>query len=43
MYANFYATPVPVILCEGKTDNVYLNYAIRSLYADYPRLGGDEW
>jgi RNA-directed DNA polymerase len=38
MYTDFYAAEAPVILCEGKTDNVYLKYAIRSLYMDFPDL-----
>lgn len=38
MFKEFYAAPAPVIICEGKTDNVYLLYAIRSLAAAYPRL-----
>jgi hypothetical protein len=28
----------PTILCEGKTDNVYLKTAIKKLVGDYPRL-----
>ncbi len=35
----FYSAKVPVIICEGKTDNVYLLHAIRSLVAHYPQLG----
>jgi RNA-directed DNA polymerase len=38
MYTDFYAAKAPVILCEGKTDTVYLKYAIRSLYKDFPEL-----
>jgi RNA-directed DNA polymerase len=38
MYTDFYAAEAPVILCEGKTDNVYLKYAIRSLYVHFPDL-----
>lgn len=29
---------MPVILCEGDTDNVYLTHAIRSLAAEFPDL-----
>ncbi|WP_206245719.1 retron Ec67 family RNA-directed DNA polymerase/endonuclease [Novosphingobium terrae] len=29
----------PLILCEGKTDNVYLNSALKRLAASYPSLG----
>ncbi|MGZ3182075.1 MAG: retron Ec67 family RNA-directed DNA polymerase/endonuclease [Telluria sp.] len=34
----FYAAQRPTIVCEGKTDNVYMRCAIRSLAAHYPRL-----
>ena len=37
-YKNFYANPKPMIICEGKTDNVYLRCAIRSLAKSYPLL-----
>lgn len=37
-YKNFYANEKPLILCEGKTDAVYLKAAMRSLYAEYPNL-----
>ena len=38
LFKDFYATPSPVIICEGKTDNVYILCAIRSLVATYPEL-----
>ena len=38
-HKEFYANPVPLILCEGKTDNIYLKCAIRSLVAKVPKLG----
>ena len=38
MFKDFYTAPAPVVICEGKTDNVYLLHAIRSLAANYPRL-----
>lgn len=38
MFKDFYSAPAPVIVCEGKTDNVYLLHAIRSLAANYPKL-----
>lgn len=34
----FYALGEPIIVCEGKTDNVYLKCAIKSLAAFYPKL-----
>jgi RNA-directed DNA polymerase len=34
----FYATAMPVIVCEGETDNTYLKHAIKSLAAIYPTL-----
>ena len=37
-YKEFYAAKTPVIICEGKTDNLYLLHAIRSLVAKYPTL-----
>lgn len=37
-YREFYASDKPVILCEGKTDNVYLKHAIHSLAAAFPSL-----
>jgi RNA-directed DNA polymerase len=39
IYRDFYTASRPVILCEGKTDGVYLKYAIRSLVDDFPELG----
>ena len=38
IYMNFFAAELPVVLCEGKTDNIYLTHAIRSLARDYPYL-----
>lgn len=38
LFKEFYAAPMPVIVCEGKTDNVYILHAIRSLVAANPRL-----
>jgi RNA-directed DNA polymerase len=38
LYRDFYAAETPVILCEGKTDSVYLTQAIRSLAAEFPDL-----
>ena len=38
MYSVFHAAQRPVIVCEGKTDNVYLRHAIRSLAAEFPAL-----
>ncbi len=37
-YRLFYANTQPTILCEGKTDNVYLKSAINMLVNDYPKL-----
>ena len=33
MFKDFYAASLPVVVCEGKTDNIYLLHAIRSLAA----------
>lgn len=38
MFKEFYAASRPTIICEGKTDNVYLVHAIRSLAAKFPLL-----
>lgn len=38
LFSQFYCSSVPVILCEGKTDNVYLLHAIRSRAAHFPQL-----
>jgi len=38
LFTRFYASPKPVVLCEGSTDNVYLVHAIRRLAADVPIL-----
>jgi len=37
-YRYFYGNDKPTILCEGKTDNVYLKSAISELHANYPKL-----
>jgi hypothetical protein len=37
-FDTFYAAREPIIVCEGKTDNVYLKCAIKSLAAAYPKL-----
>lgn len=38
IYSIFYAAQMPVILCEGDTDNVYITHAIRSLVSEFPDL-----
>ncbi|WP_281664988.1 retron Ec67 family RNA-directed DNA polymerase/endonuclease [Paraburkholderia fungorum] len=35
-FKNFYFNDAPTIICEGKTDNVYLKFAIKSLASDFP-------
>lgn len=37
-YRFFYANIKPTVLCEGKTDNIYLKSAISILAAQYPKL-----
>jgi len=37
-YRLFYGNTKPTILCEGKTDNVYLKTAINRLVSAYPKL-----
>jgi retron-type reverse transcriptase len=38
IYKEIYAPPLPVIICEGPTDNVYLSCAMRRLAAVFPRF-----
>ena len=38
VYSTFYAAEAPVVLCEGKTDNIYLTHAIRSLAPEFRDL-----
>jgi RNA-directed DNA polymerase len=38
-YRYFIRLDRPLIVCEGKTDNIYLKYAIRKLPAFQPKLG----
>jgi RNA-directed DNA polymerase len=42
IYRDFYIAKTPVVLCEGKTDGVYLKHAIRSLVDHYPELAGTD-
>lgn len=42
MFKEFYSATRPTIICEGKTDNVYLVHAIRSLAAKFPLLAAIE-
>jgi RNA-directed DNA polymerase len=42
IYKYFYATEAPILLCEGKTDNVYITHAIRQLASFYPTIAGIE-
>jgi hypothetical protein len=37
-YDKLYALDQPLIVCEGKTDNVYLRCAIKNLAAFYPKM-----
>lgn len=38
-YRYFICSSKPLVVCEGKTDNVYLHYAIRKLTEFHPDLG----
>lgn len=42
MFKEFYAASRPTIVCEGKTDNVYLVHAIRGLATAFPLLASVE-
>lgn len=37
-YRSFYGMIKPTIICEGKTDNIYLLSAIKKLHAEFPKL-----
>jgi RNA-directed DNA polymerase len=37
-YRNFYAPDLPLLICEGETDNVYVTHAIRGLATEFPDL-----
>lgn len=37
-YKNFFALKKPLLICEGKTDNIYLKSALLSLNNDYNNL-----
>lgn len=37
-FKNFYACPKPLLVCEGKTDNIYLKLAIQKLADVHPHL-----
>ena len=41
-YRLFYGNIKPTILCEGKTDNVYLKTAIKKLVGKYPLLAEEK-
>lgn len=41
-YRSFYANNKPTILCEGKTDNIYLKSAISMLAKQYPLLANEK-
>jgi Reverse transcriptase (RNA-dependent DNA polymerase). len=38
LFKYFYAASKPVIVCEGKTDNIYIRSAIQQLASHYPYL-----
>ncbi|GAB2023649.1 hypothetical protein RyT2_27260 [Pseudolactococcus yaeyamensis] len=38
IYKYFYANKKPVIVCEGKTDPIYLKAAIKNLHTEFPKL-----
>lgn len=37
-FTKFYQPSQPLIICEGKTDNVYIRCALRSLFTAFPEL-----
>lgn len=38
-YKSFVALNKPMVICEGKTDNTYLRYAVRNRTKYHPKLG----
>jgi RNA-directed DNA polymerase len=38
-FKHFITLDMPLIVCEGKTDNIYLRSALKGLVASYPQLG----
>lgn len=38
-FRHIYCASRPTLICEGKTDNVYLTHAIRALAQSFPELG----
>lgn len=38
LYTRFYANHQPLLICEGKTDNVYISNAIHQRKAEFPLL-----
>ena len=38
LFRFLFANPHPLIICEGKTDNIYLSRAIHALHANFPDL-----
>ena len=38
IFEYFYSAQTPVIICEGKTDNIYITEAIKRLAGNYPSL-----
>lgn len=38
LFTQFYRPPRPLIICEGKTDNVYIRCALHSLATKHPSL-----
>jgi RNA-directed DNA polymerase len=38
LYTRFYANDAPFVVCEGKTDNVYISAAVHQLHHLFPKL-----
>lgn len=41
-YKHFYGSTKPTLICEGKTDNIYLSCAMKALSARFPKLASLE-
>lgn len=38
----FFANDKPMILCEGKTDNIYIQSAVAAMFSKFPTLSGEK-
>lgn len=41
-FEAFFATDKPMILCEGKTDNIYIRSAVATMFKNFPTLAAEK-